>query len=366
MAALAALATAAPFSAHAQDPWRASYFPYFVSNENDGFGVVLHYQYARAADYEDPMPFAGILSAELSGHTHKSWAARVRFRAPRLVDGWRFGADAYAVREARHGFFAQDGAVIPVGGGDLVERVHRSRYGLWGEATRRIAGPFAAALSGTLEHVRWTDVAGPSVFNSQVGSQLEETDGIGRLALVLDLRDQEMVPGKGVVLEGGVYGGTGGAGDGYYGGYGIARGYLTLREGTVVAARLAGRALGGTPTLNAEYVIPAWEAPIEVIGGPESHRSFVPGRLHGPQVMIGNLEVRHDLINAGDFGAVTVVGFVDAGRVFQNTFRVTTDGYDVGGGGGLTLRVLRSALVSLTFAGGPDGFTFGMGTGWTF
>ena len=69
----------------------------------------------------------------------------------------------------------------------------------------------------------------------------------------------------------------------------------------------------------------------------------------------------------GDYGAVTLLGFVDGGRVFEREkFSLTTSGWEVGGGGGVALRVLQSALLTFNFAGGPDGFTFSMGTGWSF
>jgi hypothetical protein len=32
----------------------------------------------------------------------------------------------------------------------------------------------------------------------------------------------------------------------------------------------------------------------------------------------------------------------------------------------VAVRILRSAVFTLNFAGGPDGFTFSMGNGWSF
>ncbi len=353
---------------HGQEPWKASNYPYLLSNENDGVQLVFRYELSKAADYFDRHPRAGIFSVEGGISDRGSRFARARFFAPLLTPGWRFDGEAYATREARFGFFDQEGGLLPPGpvpDPDIRDRVRRTRYGFRSEVTRRIVGPLQVAVSGTVEQVRFTDVSGPSVFENVVPSgEVEQTDVRGRLALVLDARDNEFVTAKGLFVEGGVYTGTGA--DGYHGGYGIIKGFVSPREGTVIAARVAGRSLGGGPTLDAQYTIPAWENPITALGGVESHRSFVRGRFRGSNVLFGGLDLRHDLLNAGDFGAVTLLGFVDAGRVFRDDFDLTLDDMEVGGGGGLALRILRSALFVFNFAGGPDGLTFTLGTGWSF
>jgi hypothetical protein len=168
-----------------------------------------------------------------------------------------------------------------------------------------------------------------------------------------------------LLLEAGAQVGSGG--DGYTRLYTVLRGYLQVREGTVIAARLAATGTGGTPTLDARYSLPAWEREIPILGGQYSHRSLDTGRLTGRHALLGNLEVRHDLISFGDLGAITLLGFVDAGRVFEEeNFRLTTEDLKVGGGGGLGFRILRSTIVTLNLAGGPDGFNYSVGTGWMF
>jgi outer membrane protein assembly factor BamA len=154
---------------------------------------------------------------------------------------------------------------------------------------------------------------------------------------------------------------------GYAGGYAHLRGFVSPRSGTVIAARLAARALERGSPLDARYTLPGWEHDVTVLGGAEAHRSFVPGRFVGQGLWLGSIEIRHNLLDVGDYGAVTLIAFADAGRVFgSNDFRLTLDGWKVGGGGGVAIRVLRSALLVLNFAGGPDGFTFSMGNGWAF
>jgi hypothetical protein len=62
-----------------------------------------------------------------------------------------------------------------------------------------------------------------------------------------------------------------------------------------------------------------------------------------------------------------VVGFVDAGRVFQGErLRLTTDDLAVSGGGGLVLMLLRGNTAVFNVAQGPDGIEVSVSGGWAF
>jgi hypothetical protein len=52
--------------------------------------------------------------------------------------------------------------------------------------------------------------------------------------------------------------------------------------------------------------------------------------------------------------------------IATESFRITTEGFHVGVGGGLALRVLRSNILTFNFGDGPEGFEFEFGTGWMF
>jgi hemolysin activation/secretion protein len=106
---------------------------------------------------------------------------------------------------------------------------------------------------------------------------------------------------------------------------------------------------------------------VPVLGGEYSHRGLDYGRLSGRATLFGNFEVRHDLLPFGDLGAISLLAFLDAGRVFESEgFKLTTDEMKVGGGGGVAFRILRSTIITFNFAGGPDGFNFSVGNGWMF
>ena len=362
---------------HAQDeererdaPWRLSYFPYLSGGANDGPLISARMRYWQPAEYEDRVTANAALDAATGFTFRGSRYVGAKFTAPQMIEGWRFFAGAIADRQVRFGYFGLGNDTDKVD--DLVTdqvpflyRVRRTRYEGIVEATRRLQGPLQLSLQGDFESVRFTSLPGPSAFSADFGEELKQDDAAGRIALVYDTRDLEYNTKRGLLLEAGAQVGSGG--DGYTRLYSVLRGYLQVREGTVVAMRLAGSGMGGTPTLNARFDIPSWEHHMAVLGGEQSHRALDTGRLAGRGTLFGNLEVRHDLLPFGDLGAITLLAFVDAGRVFEReSFRITTDDMKVGGGGGVALRILRSTIFTFNFAGGPDGFNFEVGSGWMF
>jgi hypothetical protein len=351
-------------------PWRTSYFPYLSSKANDGPVISARIRYWQPAAYEAPTSYTAALDAATGISFRGTRFVGVRFRAPGLWKDWRLDASLVAERLVRFGYFGLGNDTeydrdLLSEDTPFLFRVRRIRYEGRAEVTRRIRGPFHAALRTDVGQVRFTTLPGPARFIDDFGEGLEQDDVSGRLALIFDTRDNEFNTQRGVLAEAGAQVGSGG--DGYTRLYGVVRGYLPVREGTVVAARIAGSGMGGTPTLNARFNLPAWNDDVPVLGGEYSHRSFDTGRYAGKGVLFGNLEVRHDLLPFGDLGALTLLAFLDAGRVFEGeSFRLTTDDLHVGGGGGIALRILRSTIFAFNFAGGPDGFNFSVGSGWMF
>lgn len=352
-------------------PWRTSWFPFITARSNDGPLLSLHLRYWQPAEYDARTTYTAALNGAAGLTSNGSRYARAELDAPLLWGQWRFTAGAVASREARFGYYGLgNGAAFDH---DLVTdarpflyRVKRTRYRGYTEVSRYLTPQLMVALSGEIETTRFAPLPGPSRFATDFGpSTLKEDDASARVAVVFDTRDVEYDTHRGVLLEAGAQ--VAGGGDDYTRLYTVLRGYLPIREGTVVAARLAASGMGGAPTLNARFTIPAWTRPIPVLGGEASHRSLDAGRLAGRHVLLGNFELRHDLLNLGDLGAVTLLGFMDAGRVFEaEPFSLTTNDMKVGGGGGIALRVLRSTIFTFNFAGGPDGFNFSIGNGWMF
>lgn len=351
-------------------PWQLSYLPYIRGFENSGIGLAGRVRYWQPAAYEARVVSQVALTADAGINAHGSRFIVGELRAPLLRDGWRFNALVGAQREARFGFYGlgNDTEVdedLATDAQRFLYRVQRTRYRAEAEVTRRISGPLQVAFLGDVTVARFGALPGPSVFQSTIGERLNQTDVSGRLALVYDTRDNEYNTHQGLLLEAG--GQVGSGGDGYERLYGIARGYLQVREGTVVAARVGASGLSGIPPLNARLTVPAWEDRLGALGEPETHRGLDNGRFVGTGLLFGNLEVRYDLLNLGDLGALTLLGFVDAGRVFEGEdFRFTLDDLAVSGGGGLGIRLLRSTIFTFNFAGGAGGFNFAIGSGWMF
>ena len=350
--------------------WRTSYFPYFSGLANDGPVVSARLRYWQPADYEARTTYSAALDAGTGISFRGTRYAKVRFRAPGLWKDWRLDGTLVAERLVRFGYFGLGNDTEHID--ELVTddtpffyRVRRIRYEGRAEVTRRIRGPFHAALRADLQQARFTTLPEQSLFLSDFGEGLEQDDFSTRLALIYDTRDNEFNTLRGVLAEAGGQVGTGA--DGYTRLYALVSGYVPLREGTTVAARVVASGMGGTPTLNARFTIPAWNEDIPVLGGEYSHRSFDTGRFAGKGTLFGNLEIRQDVLPFGDLGALTVLAFMDVGRVFEEeSFEITADDMRVGGGGGIALRILRSTIFTFNFAGGPDGFNFSVGNGWMF
>jgi outer membrane protein assembly factor BamA len=377
-ALLATLAPAARLAAQEDDeteprsPWRLSYFPYVSGMANDGPVISARVRYWQPAPYEARSTYAAALDAATGASFNGTRYVAVRFRAPGLWKDWRLDASVTAERLARFGYFGlgndtehdKDRVTEAT---PFVFRVRRIRYEGRVELTRRIRGPLHAALRADVGQVRFTTLPGPSEFIEDFGDGLKQDDVSGRLALIYDTRDNEFNTVRGLFAEAGAQVGSGGVGDGYSRLYGVVRGYVPVREGTVVAGRLIASGMGGSPTLYARFDLPTWNDQVPLLGGEYSHRSFDTGRFAGKGALVGNLEVRHDVLPFGDLGAITLLAFLDAGRVFENTpFRLTDEDLHVGGGGGIALRLLRSTIFVFNFAGGPDGFNFSVGNGWMF
>ncbi|HEY9385210.1 MAG TPA: BamA/TamA family outer membrane protein [Gemmatimonadales bacterium] len=386
---LCLLFAAGPLAAQeATNPWRISDFPYLMGDPTNGLLIIGHIQYSKEADYDSRVPYEGYLGLEAAWGTRGSRFAVLKYRAPRLLNGWRFSFDGGAVREGKFGYYGQG----PDGQGGFVDldmptnffRVHRTRYYGRAEVTRRIYKQVHVAVAGGVVRYSYAPLSDGDAFRTDFFDEpVTGTDATGRIALVLDTRNNELVPTKGLLLEGGLYAGSGKfeqrnlssggggpvssfSGSGYTGAYAHLRGYVSPRAGTILAGRLAMRGLSGNAPLDARYVLPSWEREVTVYGGVDSHRSFVRGRFVGRGVLMSSLDVRHTLIDVGDYGSVTILAFLDAGKAFEGSPSLTFSGWKVGGGGGLGLKVIRSALLTFNFAVGPDGFTFSMGNGWAF
>jgi hypothetical protein len=351
-------------------PWKDSYYPYLTSQGRDFPLLMAHYEQRKAADYFARSAYAGKFSLDAGASLNGSRIAVAGFRAPLLWKNWRVVAQLGSIRDARFGFWGLGNSTVNdkslvTSAQPFLYRARRTRYFGQAQVSRALGHDFSVALGAGVEHSHFSALPGPSVFRATEGNEVTDTDVLGGMALVYDTRDNDFNTHQGLFIEADVSAGSGGQGYGRF--TGIARGYLPIREGTMVALRLLGSGTTGTPPLNAKFEVPAWENVIQILGGSTSHRGIDYQRLAGQHVLVANLEVRHNLLDLGDFGGITLLAFGDAGRVFEGeSFRLTTEGMKVGGGGGIALRILRNNIFSFNFAGGSEGFVFSLGSGWMF
>jgi hypothetical protein len=350
--------------------WLTSYYPFIATLPNNGPSFEFRAQHWQMAPYEAPVTAAVLFSGRAAwAPWGGSWLVNAGMEAPLLAKGWRFMADVRAGSDTRYGFYGlgnTDG-IDPDATRDTepyLYRVERNLYAATIDVTRKIVGPLSASIMLNGAIADYNSLSPTSLFELTYGPSLDQTEGSVTGALVLDLRNTEYDTRKGLLVEaGGQYGGSE---RNYSRWYGIARGWVPATKSTVLAARVFATNIGGTPTLLSQQVVPGWESPYAALGGEDSHRALPFGRFTGSGFLGTNLEVRQDVFAKGEYGALGVVLFMDAGRSFQNDFKVTFDDWTVGGGGGLVLRILRGNVFILTYGISKNESHVGFRTGWMF
>jgi len=361
---LVLLVAATPLAA--QGRWLSNYYPYVASSPNTFPLLGARYDYRRDAEWDDPWLSDGSLAATVALGFNGSQMATLVFRAPGLKKDWRLFAESYYVMDSRMGYFGlgNDSPYDPAleVNNSNYYRVRRGRLGGRAEVTRRIAGHLEAALAAGIVGTQFTALPAPTLFATQVGNSLDGTDYTGSLRLVYDTRDREYNPSTGALLQAGAL-----VGNSYTRYSGDFRGFAHPWFSTVVAGRVTAVSTDGTPPLSSDYELQLWEESRWQYGGQETNRGLVGGRLIDADQLSASLEVRQTVIDVGDLAAVGLIAFLDVGRVFpQGGLSLTTSGMTLTGGGGVMFRALKAGILTLNFAGGPDGFVFSANTGWSF
>lgn len=345
--------------------WLTSYIPFVAALPNDGPSLEWRMRRWQMAEYDDRVThnLAWTFRAAYSPWAG-SWLGTIGLSAPRLGPGWRLAAGLQAGRAARFGYYGLGN--VTDGGGAEGNRVSRNLYALTADLTRTITGPLAASLMLQGAGTEFRERDATSAFSRDFGPELTQWEGSARLALVLDLRDQEYDTRSGFAADAGVQVGYG-AGEDYTRWHAVARGWVPLTKGTVLAARLFGTDLSGTPTLYARQVLPAWEQPFSVLGGEDSHRALPFGRLTGTGVLGANIELRQMVFGRKDMFGVGLIAFADAGRAFEGEkVSLTLDDWTAGGGGGIVLKALRGNIFVFTVGWTERESHIGFRTGWMF
>ena len=173
--------------------------------------------------------------------------------------------------------------------------------------------------------------------------------------LLLDTRDHEAAPSRGLLAEIGARAGVGP--EVWAGATASLRGFVPLvGPRLVLATRLLGDALAGDPPFD-ELARHGGMSPGDTTGGGASLRGIPGQRYHGHVKLLGNTELRLRMVPfriGGERFILGVLGFVDAGRVWDDEDGDGL-GLHVGAGGGLRLEWGTTFVVRADLAASPEG-----------
>jgi len=237
-----------------------------------------------------------------------------------------------------------------------------------------LRGPLAA-YGGVRLWWSWFDVLDESKLAEDIASDDPAIEQLlvgtrrhgvleGMVGLLIDTRDDETAPTRGMLHELAIRGGPTFELQGGYGGLHLqTRFYGTLLDDwLVVAGRLMFDGLVGSPPFS-ELSRFAGQAPDDGPGGATSVRGVPLQRYHGKVKIMGNLELRSTLLRFNFLKRrvkAGVIGFVDLGRVWADWVpRPQLDGQElglaVGVGGGLRVQWGGTLMVRIDGAVSPDG-----------
>jgi len=374
--AAALLAALAPAVLAAQrGTWIDQLYPYAYYSTIDGFWIAGRYGWFSPMGFtERPEPTFAAIRFDVGASTQGSYVINADAAAPAYWDGWRLALTLTAARANRLGYYGQ-GNNSPYDADSVTParpyfyRVSRTTQVARFTVQRRIAGPVRLLAGATLEHTGFRELPGESQFQRDriagtIGpGEVPFNDHVLRGGVVVDWRDQEVDPHRGVFVEGLV-----GRGRGYTRATAAARVYLHPFEKVMVAARVAGEKMTGSPPVSAQMTMESSEGPLLALGGYRSLRGYYDARFVGPGKIAAGVEVRYALLWAPRLLELKLVAFYDCGRVFApgESVRLTSDGLHSSAGGEVALALVRNTLFVLGVGKGSEGAQLLFGTTWSY
>ena len=355
--------------------WRTTLYPYVYYSSIDGFWGAGHFtKYSPIGFVERPeMNYAGV-SLDAAASTQGSYLVVADAQAPALWDGWRAGLTLTAARANRFGYYGLGNATLysadsATANQPYFYRVSRTQNSLRATVQRRVVGPVRVLAGAMLAHTDYRALPGPSQFQRDVGSgaiapgTVPFSDHVVRAGLIIDNRDNELDPHRGVFVEG-----LAARGKGYTRTTGIARVWLHPVEKFFVAARVGAERLTGTPPVAVMQTMETSDQSLVAVGGYRTLRGYYDARFEGPGKLLGGVELRYALLWAPTVLELKVVAFYDVGRVFApgEPVTLTTDGLHKSGGLEVAARLFRNAIVVVGYGKGSEGGQLLFGTTWSY
>jgi hypothetical protein len=370
-----AVAALAPALLAAQRAWIDQLYPYAYYSTIDGFWIAGRYGWFSPMGRTDrPEPNYASIRFDAAASTQGSYLLSVDAAAPAYWDGWRLALSLTAARANRLGYYGQ-GNATPYEADSVTPatpyfyQVSRTTRAARLTVQRRIVGPLRLLAGASLEHTNFRELPGDSRFRQDrvagiVGpGEVPFSDRVVRGGVVVDWRDLETDPHRGFLVEGLV-----GRGRGYTRTTATARVYLHPLEKLMLAARLGGERMTGSPPVSAQMTMESSEGSFIALGGYRSLRGYYDARFVGPGKLIGGVEARYALVWAPRVLEVKLVAFYDWGRVFAagESVRLTGDGLHQSAGGELALALVRNTLIVLGVGKGSEGAQLFFGATWSY
>ena len=355
--------------------WVDQLYPYANYSVTDGFWAAGRYAwYSPLGFTERPEPNFAAVKFDAGASTKGSYFVNIDASAPAYWDGWRFALTLAASRANRLGYYGQ-GNSTPYDADSVTPatpyfyRVSRTTKVARLTVQRRVMGPLRVLAGVTIEHTNFRELPGASRFQQDrtagviMPQEVPFSDHVVRGGVVVDWRDQEVDPHRGVFVEGLV-----GRGRGYTRTTAAARVYLHPFEKVMVAARIAGEGMTGSPPVSAQMTMESSEGPTVALGGYRSFRGYYDARFVGPGKIAAGVEVRYALLWAPRVLELKLVAFYDCGRVFApgESVRLTGDGLHSSAGGEVALALVRNTLFVLGVGKGTEGVQVLFETTWSY
>lgn len=373
--ALVCLRSPVPAAAQQQESpayWDFTYTPYGYYSGIDGWWLAGYVRvYSPIGFRERPEPNRAAITLSGGASTQGSHLVELDAQAPALWDGWRLGLTVTALRANRLGYFGigndtryDKDSLTPTT--PYFYQVSRTSQLARLTIQRRLVGPLRALAGGTLEHTTFRALPGDGLFlRDRVAGQADGSpfdDAALRAGLVVDTRDNEADPHTGLFAEG-LYT----TARRYTRATVGAQAYVHPFEKLVLAGRLLGERMSGSPSVSVLQTIESSGRPYISLGGYRSLRGYYDSRFIGSDKLLGGVEVRYALLYAPTIFELKLVGFYDTGRVFgPGGLRFTTTGLHSSGGGELMLRLGRNGVLILGAGFGEDGGQFFFGSTWSY
>lgn len=361
-----------PPQAEAPPYWDYTYTPFGYYSSIDGWWLAaLGRVYSPIGFRERPEPFRAALTLTGGASTKGSYLIELDAQAPALWDGWRVGLTLDVLRSNRLGYFGIGNdtrfdvdSVSPTN--PHFYQVSRRSQLARVQLQRRLVGPLRLLVGGTLEHTSFRVLPGDGLFARDraagVADSAPFSDAALRVGLVADTRDNELDPHAGLLAEVLV-----GAAKHYSRTTLGFQAYVHPFEKLVLAGRVSGERMSGSPSVSVMQVIESSGRPYIGVGGYRSLRGYYDSRFLGPDKLLGSVEVRYALLYAPTLFELKLVGFYDVGRVFPaGGLHLTRQDLHTSAGGEVMARLGRNGVLVLGAGFGEDGGQFFFGSTWSY